>query len=152
MKETEREERDGKTKKRKIRYTKKEENLLNSFPIFCPPTPNGTPVSSWKQIAEKNRDQSNGLISSMIVGQGGVPVKNLVTRISPMATDNYEKQGCPVFENGKGKNKQCLTEDPPGGSRIHHYVQEMKKRQGSIFIPWVKKQHIIRPINWNFLL
>ena len=97
-----------KERKKETWYTKKEENPLNASPIFCPPTPKSTLASSWKQIAEEIKEQSNGLVSPKIVEQGGVPLKNLVTRTSPMETDKYEKQDCPVCISDEGKNKQCL--------------------------------------------
>ena len=95
-KETGREKRDEKRKrerKKETWYTKKEENPLNASPIFCPPTPKSTLASSWKQIAEEIKEQSNGLVSPKIVEQGGVPFKNLVTRTSPMETDKCDKTG-----------------------------------------------------------
>ena len=97
-----------KERKKETWYTKKEENPRNAFPIFCPPTPKSTLASSWKQIAEEIKEQSNGLVSPKIVEQGGVPLKNLVTRTSPMETDKCEKQDCPVCISVEGKNKQCL--------------------------------------------
>ena len=83
--------------KKETWYTKKtKENPFNAFRIFCPPTPNITLVSSWKRIAKEVSEQSNGLVTPKIVEQGGVPLKILLTRNSPMETDNCGKQGCPV--------------------------------------------------------
>ena len=107
VKETGREKRDKKTERERKKepwYMKKEENPLNVFPIFCPPIPKSTLASSWKQMAEEIKEQSNGLVSLKIVEQGGVPLKNLVTRTSPMETDKCEKQDCTVCISDEGKN------------------------------------------------
>ena len=61
-----------KERKKATWYVRKDEDPLNAFSIFCPATPRNTLASSWKQIAEEIRIQSNGLVSPKIVKQGGV--------------------------------------------------------------------------------
>ena len=103
-------ERNWKRKERqKDREREKERNLVHEE--RRKPTkrisyllPKSTLASSWKQIAEEIKEQSNGLVSLKIVEQGGVPLKNLVTRTSPMETDKCEKQDCTVCISDEGKN------------------------------------------------
>ena len=54
------------------------------------------------------------MVSPKIVEQGGVQLKHIITRSSPMESDMCENQGCPVCESGKGKRKQCIKSTQGG--------------------------------------
>ena len=102
-----------KEKKTKQWFKKGAEND-QSFPIFCPCTPNSKLFQRWKKVAEEVAESSRGRVKAKIVEQAGTPLKTLLCKSAPKEDNTCHAEDCHVCNSDTTRRFACRKMSPGG--------------------------------------